>query len=156
MLNVNSIKMEIARGLQDYEVAFEQMEDLIDAVAAINRFNEEKNSFIRDSYAVAKTNAEAFISQWKITNAKKVQEVIQQKENKRQEEIKKQNEAQSLIPKLSKQYKELKQIIDEMLKLDEYSIKSPFGIYSNNRQSNEDIISNFDLLMKETIKGAKK
>ena len=157
MLNVNSIKMEVARGLQDYEVAFEQMEDLINAVEAVNRFNEEKNSFIRDSFLVAKNNAEAFIFQWKITHSKKVQLVMEEKEKKKQEKAKKTKEAISLLPKLSKAYNEVESLINQIAILDDGVLKSPYmSVHSFNRKSFEEIHNEFKSCIAETIsKGVK-
>src|SRR5574344_1838574 len=103
-LEIEQIKLDVLGGLSEFEIKFESMEQLRDAVDAINRFYEEQNSFIRDGYEVAKTNAEAFISEWKITHSKKVQLVHQDKENKRQEQLKKTKEALKLIPILQRQY----------------------------------------------------
>ena len=155
--NIEDIKRDVLGGLSEFEIQFESMEQLIDAVAAINRFNEEKNSFIRDSFLVAKNNAEAFVSQWKITHSKKVQLVMEDKENKKQLQIKKQKEAIKLIPTLDKQYKALNETINQMLSLDEYSIKSPYmSVHSFNKKSFEEIHNEFKSCIAETIsKGVK-
>ena len=155
--NIEDIKRDVLGGLSEFEIQFESMEQLIDAVAAINRFNEEKNSFIRDSFLVAKNNAEAFVSQWKITHSKKIQLVLEDKENKRQEQAKRTKEAQKLIATLDKQYKALNETINQMLSLDEYSIKSPYmSVHSFNKKSFEEINQEFKSCLEETIsKGAK-
>ena len=151
-LEIEKIKLDVLGGLSEFEIQFENMEQLIDAVAAINRFNEEKNSFIRDSFLVAKNNAEAFISEWKIKNSKRVNEVLQQKENRRLEQAKRTKEAQKLIATLDKQYKALNETINQMLSLDEYSIKSPYmSVHSFNKKSFEEINKEFKSCMEETI-----
>ena len=151
-LEIENIKRDALGGLSEFEIQFENMEQLIDAVAAINRFNEEKNSFIRDSFLVAKNNAEAFVSQWKTTHSKKVQLVLEDKENKRQEQAKRTKEAVNLISTLDKQYKALNETINQMLSLDEYSIKSPYmSVHSFNKKSFEEINEEFKSCMEETI-----
>ena len=156
-LEIENIKRDVLGGLSEFEIQFESMEQLVDAVAAINRFNEEKNSFIRDSFLVAKNNAEAFVSQWKITHSKKVQLVLEDKENKRQEQAKRTKEAVNLISTLDKQYKALNETINQMLSLDKYSIKSPYmSVHSFNKKSFEEINKEFKSCIEETIsKGGK-
>lgn len=156
-LEIVNIKRDVLGGLSEFEIKFESMEQLSDAVAAINRFNEEKNSFIRDSFLVAKNNAEAFISEWKIKNSKRVNEVLQQKENRRLEQAKKTKEAISLLPKLSKAYNEVESLINQITLLDNGVLKSPYmSIHSNYKKSFEEIHKEFKSCMEETIsKGAK-
>ena len=155
--NIEDIKRDVLGGLSEFEIQFESMEQLIDAVAAINRFNEEKNSFIRDSFLVAKNNAEAFVSQWKITHSKKVQLVMEEKEKKKQEKAKKTKEAISLLPKLSKAYNEVESLINQIAILDDGVLKSPYmSVHSFNRKSFEEIHNEFKSCIAETIsKGVK-
>lgn len=154
-LEIEQIKLDVLGGLSEFEIKFENMEQLRDAVAAINRFYEEQNSFIRDSYEVAKTNAEAFISQWKITHSKKVQLVLQDKENKRQEQLKKTKEALKLIPILQRQYDDLVGTIKRIQELDKYVLKDAYPYNSPYRKDTNDILKEVQEIINNTIEASK-
>lgn len=154
-LEIEKIKLDVLGGLSEFEIKFENMEQLRDAVAAINRFNEEQNSFIRDSYEVAKTNAEAFISQWKITHSKKVQLVHQDKENKRQEQLKKTKEALKLIPILQRQYNDFIETINQIQELDKYVLKDAYPYNSPYRKDTKDILKEVQDIINNTIEASK-
>ena len=154
-LEIENIKRDVLGGLSEFEIQFENMEQLIDAVAAINRFNEEKNSFIRDSFLVAKNNAEAFVSQWKITHSKKVQLVLEEKENKRQEQAKKTKEALKIIPTLQKQHKEFIETINKMQELDKYVLKEAYPYGSPYRRDTKDILKELQYIIDNTVESSK-
>lgn len=154
-LEIEKIKVDVLGGLSDFEIKFESMDQLRDAVAAINRFYEEQNSFIRDSYEVAKTNAEAFISQWKITHSKKVQLVLQDKEIKRQEQLKKTKEALKLIPILQRQYNDFIETIERIQLLDKYVIKDAYPYNSPYRKDTNDILKEVQEIINNTIEASK-
>ncbi|MFW2605157.1 hypothetical protein [Aliarcobacter butzleri] len=156
MLNVEDLKNGILVGGVNFtDIKFENMEQLSEAVVAINRFNEEKNSFIRDSYAVAKTNAEAFISQWKIIHNKKVQLVLEENENKLKEQAKKTREALKLIPTLQKQHKEFIETISQIQLLDKYVLKDAYSYGSPYRRNTEDILKEVQYIIDNTVKASK-
>jgi hypothetical protein len=154
-LEIEKIKVDVLGGLSEFEIKFENMEQLRDAVAAINRFYEEQNSFIRDSYEVAKTNAEAFISQWKITHSKKVQLVHQDKENKRQEQLKKTKEALKLIPTLQRQHNDFIETIERIQLLDKYVLKDAYPYNSPYRKDTNDILKEVQNIVNNTIEASK-
>lgn len=154
-LEIEKIKSDVLGGLSELEIKFESMEQLRDAVAAINRFNEEENSFIRDGYEVAKTNAEAFISQWRITHSKKVQLVHQDKENKRQEQLKKTKEALKLIPILQRQHNDFIETIDQIQLLDKYVLKDAYPYNSPYRKDTNDILKEVQNIVNNTIEASK-
>jgi hypothetical protein len=154
-LEIEKIKVDVLGGLSEFEIKFENMEQLRDAVAAINRFYEEQNSFIRDSYEVAKTNAEAFISQWKITHSKKVQLVHQDKENKRQEQLKKTKEALKLIPTLQRQHNDFIETIERIQLLDKYVLKDAYPYNSPYRKDTNDILKEVQNIINNTIEASK-
>lgn len=154
-LEIEKIKLDVLGGLSEFDIQFESMEQLTDAVAAINRFNKEENSFIRDSYEVAKTNAEAFISQWKISHSKKVQLVLEEKENKLKEQAKKTKEALKLIPTLQKQHKEFIETISQIQLLDKYVLKDAYSYGSPYRRNTEDILKEVQYIIDNTVKASK-
>jgi hypothetical protein len=104
---------------------------------------------------VAKTNAEAFISQWKITHSKKVQLVHQDKENKRQEQLKKTKEALKLIPTLQRQHNDFIETIERIQLLDKYVLKDAYPYNSPYRKDTNDILKEVQNIVNNTIEASK-
>ncbi len=94
------------------------------------------------------------IENWKKEHIAKANEVIKKKEELKAIQLEKTNKALKLIPKLNKAYDELDSVLKDILSLDENVIKNPFGLYSNRRVSNQEIINDFKSLINETLSKA--
>lgn len=156
MLEIESIKRSVlVDGVNEHEIKFDDMDRLVNAVNVVNLYETESNEFLKDSYLVGKTKAETFISNWKINHSKKIQLIIEEKQTKIKEQLKKTQSALKLIPTLQKQHKEFIATINEMMSLDKYSVKEAYSYGSPYRRDTEDILKELQYIIDNTVKASK-
>ena len=124
-------------------------------IAIINKYNTEPNPFIKQSLKSGVNSAENYINEYKAKEIKRVDEIVKKKEEKKALQLEKRTKAIKIIPKLSKSYRELESLLNEIISLDESVLKNPFDYYSNRKVSNDEIISDFKSMINKTIESCK-
>ena len=157
ILSIQKIQNEILDGrLNESEFIFTTNDSmLLNAIEIINKHNTEPNPFIKESLKTGVDSAQNYINDYKAKEIKRVDEIVEKKEQEKAIQLEKRTKAIKLIPKLSKSYSELESLLNEIISLDESVLRNPFNYYSNRRVSNDEIISDFKSLITETIKAAK-
>ena len=156
ILTIEKIQSEILDGrLNESEFIFTTDSMVFDAIAIINQHSTEPNQFVRESLKTGVNSAENYINEYKAKEIKKVDAIVEKKEQEKAIQLEKRTKAIKLIPKLSKSYSELESLLNEIISLDESVLKNPFNYYSNRKVSNDEIISDFKSLIAETTKAAK-
>ena len=156
ILTIEKIKSEILDGrLNESEFIFTTDSMVFDAIAIINQHSTEPNPFIKESLKTGVNSAENYINEYKAKEIKKVDAIVEKKEQEKAIQLEKRTAAIKIIPKLNKVYGELESLLNEIISLDESVLKNPFNYYSNRKVSNDEIISDFKSLIAETIKAAK-
>ncbi len=155
MLTIQKIQNEILDGrLNESEFIFTGDSMLLNAIAIINQYNTEPNPFIKESLKTGVNSAENYIDNYKAKEIKRVDEIVEKKEQEKALQLEKRTKAIKIIPKLNKAYSELESLLNEIILLDDSVLRNPFNYYSNRKVSNDEIISDFKSLIAETIKGA--
>ena len=156
ILTIEKIQNEILDGrLNSSEFIFTGDSMLLNAIAIINKYNTEPNPFIKQSLKSGVNSAENYINEYKAKEIKRVDEIVKKKEEKKALQLEKRTKAIKIIPKLSKSYRELESLLNEIISLDESVLKNPFDYYSNRKVSNDEIISDFKSMINKTIESCK-
>ena len=157
ILTIQKIQNEILDGrLNESEFIFTTNDSmLLNAIEIINKHNTEPNPFIKESLKTGVNSAENYIDNYKAKEIKRVDEIVEKKNQEKALQLEKRAKAIKIIPKLNKAYIELESLLNEIISLDESVLRNPFNYYSNRRVSNDEIISDFKSLIAETIKAAK-
>lgn len=156
ILTIEKIQNEILDGrLNSSEFIFTGDSMLLNAIEIINKYNTEPNPFIKQSLKSGVNSAENYIDEYKAKEIKRVDEIVKRKEEKKALQLEKRTKAIKIIPKLSKSYRELESLLNEIISLDESVLKNPFDYYSNRKVSNDEIISDFKSMMNKTIESCK-
>ncbi len=156
ILTIEKIQNEILDGrLNSSEFIFTGDSMLLNAIAIINKYNTEPNPFIKQSLKSGVNSAENYINEYKAKEIKRVDEIVKRKEEKKALQLEKRTKAIKIIPKLSKSYRELESLLNEIISLDESVLKNPFDYYSNRKVSNDEIISDFKSMINKTIESCK-
>lgn len=156
ILTIEKIQNEILDGrLNSSEFIFTGDSMLLNAIEIINKYNTEPNPFIKQSLKSGVNSAENYINEYKAKEIKRVDEIVKRKEEKKALQLEKRTKAIKIIPKLSKSYRELESLLNEIISLDESVLKNPFDYYSNRKVSNDEIISDFKSMMNKTIESCK-
>ena len=156
ILTIEKIQSEILDGrLNESEFIFTTDSMVFDAIAIINQYRTEPNPFVKESLKTGVNSAENYINEYKAKEIKKVDAIVEKKEQEKAIQLEKRTKAIKIIPKLSKSYSELESLLNEIISLDESVLRNPFNYYSNRKVSNDEIISDFKSLIAETIKAAK-
>ncbi len=156
ILSIQKIQNEILDGrLNESEFIFTTNDSmLLNAIEIINKHNTEPNPFIKESLKTGVDSAQNYINDYKAKEIKRVDEIVEKKEQEKAIQLEKRTKAIKLIPKLSKSYSELESLLNEIISLDESVLRNPFNYYSNRRVANDEIISDFKSMIMETTKGA--
>ncbi len=155
ILTIEKIKSEILDGrLNESEFIFTTDSMVFDAIAIINQYSTEPNPFIKESLKTGVNSAETYINEYKEKEIKKVNAIVEKKEQEKAIQLEKRTKAIKIIPKLNKAYSELESLLNEIISLDESVLRNPFNYYSNRKVSNDEIISDFKSMIMETTKGA--
>ena len=154
ILTIQKIQSEILDGrLNSSEFIFTTNDSmLLNAIEIINKHNTEPNPFIKESLKTGVNSAENYIDNYKAKEIKRVDEIVEKKEQEKALQLEKRAKAIKIIPKVSKAYSELESLLNEIISLDESVLRNPFNYYSNRKVSNDEIISDFKSLIAETSK----
>ncbi len=156
ILTIQKIQSEILDGrLNESEFIFTGDSMLLNALEIINQYHAEPNPFIKESLKTGVNSAENYIDNYKAKEIKRVDEIVEKKNQEKALQLEKRTKAIKIIPKLNKTYLELESLLNEIISLDESVLRNPFNYYSNRKVSNDEIISDFKSLIAETIKAAK-
>ncbi len=157
ILTIQKIQNEILDGrLNESEFIFTTNDSmLLNAIEIINKHNTEPNPFIKESLKTGVNSAENYIDNYKAKEIKRVDEIVEKKNQEKALQLEKRAKAIKIIPKLNKAYIELESLLNEIISLDESVLRNPFNYYSNRKVSNDEIISDFKSLIAESIKAAK-
>ena len=156
ILTIQKIQNEILDGrLNESEFIFTGDSMLLNAIAIINQYHAEPNPFIKESLKTGVDSAETYINEYKAKEIKRVNEIVEKKEQEKALQLEKRTKAIKIIPKLNKAYIELESLLNEIISLDDSLLINPFNYYSNRKVSNDEIISDFRSLIAETTKAAK-
>lgn len=153
LLRIEEIKNNVLLGLNETEIIFTNIDKLTLAIEKVNRYL-EADQLDKMDFEKSYLGAMDIIENWKKEHIAKANEVIKKKEELKAIQLEKTNKALKLIPKLNKAYDELDSVLKDILSLDENVIKNPFGLYSNRRVSNQEIINDFKSLINETLSKA--
>ena len=156
ILTIQKIQSEILDGrLNESEFIFTTNDSmLLNAIAIINQYNTEPNPFVRESLKTGVDSAQNYINEYKAKEIKKVDAIVEKKNQEKALQLEKRTKAIKIIPKLNKAYIDLESLLNEIISLDESVLRNPFNYYSNRKVSNDEIISDFKSLIAETTKGA--
>ena len=157
ILTIQKIQNEILDGrLNESEFIFTTNDSmLLNAIEIINKHNTEPNPFIKESLKTGVNSAENYIDNYKAKEIKRVDEIVEKKEQEKAIQLEKRTKAIKIIPKLNKAYSELESLLNEIISLDESVLKNPFNYYSNRRVTNDEIISDFKSMISKTIESCK-
>ena len=157
ILTIQKIQSEILDGrLNESEFIFTTNDSmLLNAIAIINQYNTEPNPFIKESLKTGVDSAQNYINEYKAKEIKKVDAIVEKKEQEKAIQLEKRTKAIKIIPKLNKAYSELESLLNEIISLDESVLKNPFNYYSNRRVTNDEIISDFKSMVHKTIESCK-
>ena len=156
ILTIEKIQSEILDGrLNESEFIFTTDSMVFDAIAIINQHSTEPNPFVKESLKTGVNSAENYINEYKAKEIKKVDAIVEKKEQEKAIQLEKRTKAIKIIPKLSKSYSELESLLNEIISLDESVLKNPFNYYSNRKVSNNEIISDFKSMISKTIESCK-
>ena len=157
ILTIQKIQSEILDGrLNESEFIFTTNDSmLLNAIAIINQYNTEPNPFIKESLKTGVDSAQNYINNYKAKEIKRVDEIVEKKEQEKALQLEKRTKAIKIIPKLNKAYSDLESLLNEIISLDESVLKNPFNYYSNRKVTNSEIIDDFKSMVHKTIESCK-